>query len=110
MTHQVQPKPPIDIIPKVPFWPVLISTGGLAQPDVSPCTIILTLEVCFSCYLHRLRSADHGGDVWERDARGLAEVRHQPPQLVQRLVLHQDVIPVETNVNEVKAVMSENSF
>ena len=44
------PKPPVDIITKVLFWPgltwrgqngtfVLMSTGGLAQPDVSPCTV-----------------------------------------------------------------------
>ena len=48
-------------------------------------------------YLHWFSSTNHGGYVWKRDARGLAEVGHQPPELVQGLVLHQDVIPVEND-------------
>ena len=50
-------EPPVDIITKVLFWPgqsgpkQIMSTGGLPQPDMSPCTV-------FKARHHLLNSAE----------------------------------------------------
>ena len=54
-------EPPVDIVIKVPFMPglngadVLMSTGGLPRPDVSPCILLRGIRVSGSIFSWALK-------------------------------------------------------